>query len=246
MTKKSKIDDLRKTDMKTLFGGEDIQDENVPVKVKSFGDASNNSFKTLFDEQDHAEKLLLDKFKSKKKNEEKDAGRKEEHKGGNEKKEKRDSSKEIGSFKNFDCLRDFAKNDGSLLGWFFDQDGVLYYDEESENYLLSVPHLLFFAYGLLEDKKSMVKALFPENSQPDQEKIYAFVHDMLSSSVSVKAIERGSFHRAEEGYKEVYTFAIVEGVRGGDYVDRMVRGRYDKKYKKYKVKIFAEQFLDLE
>jgi hypothetical protein len=246
MTKKSKLEDLNKTDVKTLFDQEDIQEENVPVKVKSFGSASNNSFKTLFDEQSQAEEILMQKFKSKKKVSAKETIPEKEKGSGDKKVKKNTLTKETKNFKNFDLLREFLKDGETLLSQFFEKGGVLYFDEETEGYLISVPHLLFFAYELLEEKTSMIDALFPENSQPDQEKIYTFTKEMLSSIVSVESIERGSFHRAEEGYKEVYTFAMISGLDAGSYIEYMVRGKYDKKYKKFKIKIFAEQFLDIE
>ena len=244
MTKKSKLEDLKQTDVKSLFDQEGLQEENVPVKVKSFGSASNNSFKTLFDEQSKAEEIIMKKFKSKKKSSEK-ATTPEKEKGSGDEEINKEMPKETKNFKNFDLLREFLKDGGTLLGQFFEKGGVLYFDEETERYLISIPHLLFFAYELLEEKTSMIDALFPENSQPDQEKIYTFAKEILSF-VSVESIERGSFHRAEEGYKEVYTFAIISGLDAGNYSEYTVRGKYDKKYKKFKIKVFAEQFLDIE
>jgi len=129
---------------------------------------------------------------------------------------------------------------------FFSLCGELYFDEGANSLYLSTAHLLAYVYAATSEKEKMVSALYDGSlfySENMEEIVSAAV---LMMGGEKGAMMRAAFHRAEEGFKEVRTFVEVAGLEKEKYVDHIVRGKLEKRYKQYRSKIFAEQFLDLE
>ena len=124
--------------------------------------------------------------------------------------------------------------------------GELYFDEESNSVYFSVAHLLAYIYASTSEKEKMISALYDGSLfySENMETIVSAAVTMIGGKKGV--ITRAAFHRAEEGFKEVRTFVEIAGLGKEKYVDHIVRGKLEKRYKQYRSKVFAEQFLDLE
>jgi hypothetical protein len=143
-------------------------------------------------------------------------------------------------------LERLATNKDFLPTYFSKEENEIYWDDITSTYYISITHILIFISKHYVDAEEMRYAFFPEGNfeHKELERLVKILAGSYTEGLDIFNILRKEFHRADDGYKEIYTFAEITALDIGNFQDSIVKGKASRKYRNAKVKKFAEQFLD--
>lgn len=124
----------------------------------------------------------------------------------------------------------------------------IYYCEEQKKFYISLTHLLKFIDESAVEGDEFASAIFmgPKFNQELFNEIVKGLGESIGENVKIENIKRRGFHRADEGYKEIYTFGAISGLDVlKEYPEKIARGLMSDRYNKAKYKAFVENFKDL-
>jgi len=137
----------------------------------------------------------------------------------------------------------------SLFNEFLSKEkNEIYYCEEKKRFYISLTHMMKFLDETAVEKDEFASSIFcgPKFNQGVFNEIIDGLGKSIGDGTKIENIKRRSFHRADEGYKEIYTFGEVSGIDVLErYPEKITRGLMSDKYNRAKFKAFVENYKDL-